>query len=300
MKLLVCLKIAAVAVAMAGAASAATITQKYSSFWVLGDSLSGYVGPPEGPSTFRVSNGPLWSEQIVTDFLDASKAAGSFAVPGATAGLTRSDPADLGLQTDWLLAQQGRFGDSPLVAIWIGGNDIGAFETGLSPATSVSNYASTLNDLLSAGVSDFLLFEVPDVTYTPLIQDRGLGQSELEEMSNAAANLNSAFFAVADSLLAGSNTTRIETFDLTKVAYETPEFFGAEATGPCVTWTGDVLADCSTTSFFDPFHPTALLHDYLADEVRQIYTSPVPLPAAGWMLMAGVLGLVAIKRRAAA
>ena len=68
-----------VSMALAGTASASSITDDYSSFWVLGDSLSAFVGEPEGETTFRFSDGPTWSEQIITDFEDAGKTAESFA-----------------------------------------------------------------------------------------------------------------------------------------------------------------------------------------------------------------------------
>ena len=67
--------------------------------------------------------------------------------------------------------------------------------------------------------------------------------------------------------------------------------------GPCNLPGAPDVADCATTTFWDPFHPTGLIHSYVTDEVRNAYLAPVPLPAAGWMLLAGLGGLAALRRR---
>jgi phospholipase/lecithinase/hemolysin len=59
---------------------------------------------------------------------------------------------------------------------------------------------------------------------------------------------------------------------------------------------GQVLGECTQTTFWDPFHPTGSLHDFVANEVRAAGIAPVPLPAAGWMLLAA-LGALGFWRR---
>lgn len=296
------IRIAACATCIASASAASTVNEAFSSFWVLGDSLSAYIGEPGGDTTRRASDGPLWSEQIVNDFRDAGQEAESFAVGSATAGLQRPNPVDptipfdLTSQVDRLLQETARFGSKPIVSVWIGGNDIGAFAQGLPVSESISAYSSALGRIIGAGVTDLLLFEVPDVGFTPLIQDP---RSPLDptDASNATAALNTAFFdLVVAGLPAAVDVKRINTFDLTRTAFVDPGFFGAAATGPC-TVSGQTLADCTQTTFWDPFHPTALLHDFVANEVRAAGVAPVPLPAAGWMLLSAIAGILVIKRR---
>lgn len=294
---------AVVATCIAGASAASTITDQFTSLWILGDSLSGYIGPPGDPNTQRSSDGPLWSEQIVTDFLNAGKEAESFAFPGATAGLNRANPIiptlpyyDLTTQVDRLLQEKPRFGSTPLVSLWIGGNDVGVIAGGLPSSTTVGEYGTALNRLVAAGVSDFLLFEVPDIGFTPLVQDPN---SPLPPAvaTGISQGLNDAFFnLVVPTLPKGVNVTRIDTFALTKTAFQTPDFFGADRTGPCVV-NRQPVDDCSQTAFFDAFHPTALLHDFVAHQVRAAYIAPIPLPAAGWMLLAALGTLVVVRRR---
>ncbi len=298
---------------MAGSAGASTLTEQFSSFWVLGDSLSAYAGETGGEDTVRASDGPLWSEQIISEFDTANREAQSFARGGATAGLSRDTVVDLAGQTEELVAQQDRFGDNPLVAIWIGGNDIRAFQTGLAPTTSQTVFRNTLEALIAHDVKNFLLFEVPDVGYTPLVRSGPDGAPTPETLvasalaSGASASLNGLFFdglatpegffieGVVQGLDAGIHTTVIDAFDLTRLAYDVPDFFGADTRGPCE---GSEALNCEMTTFWDPFHPTARLHDYIADEVRAAYATPVPLPAAGWLLVAAVGGLVVMRRRA--
>ncbi len=298
------LRLAACATCVASASAASTIGETFTSFWVLGDSLSGYIGEPGADGTLRFSDGPLWSEQIVNDFRHAGQEAESFAVPGATAGLQRPNPLapgapfDLTSQVDALLQQQSRYGDNPVVALWIGGNDIGAFAEGLPVADTIASYTSALGRVVGSGVTDLLLFEVPNVGFTPLVQDP---KSPLDPVDAglATAALNSAFF---DLIVAGLpdavDVRKIDTFALTQTAFENPSFFGAAATGPC-TFQGQSLADCTQTTFWDPFHPTALVHDFVADQVRAAGIAPVPLPAAAWMLLAAIGGLFAMRRRRA-
>ncbi|NJN05841.1 MAG: hypothetical protein HC814_04965 [Rhodobacteraceae bacterium] len=169
MKISRIVKASAFLVCLAGSASASSITSLYSSFWVLGDSLSGTINNPvTGDVVQRFSNDLLWSERIAGEFEAVGKTNEIYAVPGATAGLARD--IDLGAQTSRLLSRKDDFGTDPLVAIWIGGNDIAAFAEGLLQSTSISAYTATLDALIGVGVTDFLLFEVPDVGYTPFVR----------------------------------------------------------------------------------------------------------------------------------
>jgi phospholipase/lecithinase/hemolysin len=81
------------------------------------------------------------------------------------------------------------------------------------------------------------------------------------------------------------NTTLIDTFELTEVAYGEPAFFGAQQRGPC---SSDPSLACEDATYWDPFHPTALVHDFVADEVRAAYVAPVP-SACGGLDVAGGL-----------
>jgi phospholipase/lecithinase/hemolysin len=107
------------------------------------------------------------------------------------------------------------------------GNDIGAFAQGLPVANSIASYSSALSRLVGAGVSEFLLFEVPNVGFTPLVRNPA-SPLDPDAASRAAAALNSVFF---DLVVAGLpdtiGVTRINTFDLTMTAFENPSFFGA-------------------------------------------------------------------------
>jgi hypothetical protein len=117
---------------------------------------------------------------------------------------------------DQLLQETSRFGSKPIVSVWIGGNDIGAFTSGLSPDTSVAAYASALSRIVGTGVSDLLLFEIPDVGFTPLLQDFTPG-ADTAAASGATANLGRTLHLVgagsgrvhADNVLGSVPSDRI-------------------------------------------------------------------------------------------
>lgn len=318
-------RLAAFAVFLATSASASTITSQFSSFWVLGDSLSGPVVDPltldPVPNPFTgaplvASDGPLWSQRIVQQFTDAGKTARNFAIAGATAGLTR--PIDLAAQTqrllDTVIVTPALLGARPLAAIWIGGNDIEAISTGGATLfDTVGSYAATFANLIGAGFQDFLVFEIPDVGATPLIN----GTPNQAAATGLTALLNTIFFtsdvalpnplggpaipvpSVVPNLPSFVEVTKIDTFALSQIALSDPGFFGLSNVGPCVGPLAPVPAPpCSDSAFWDAFHPTSVLHQYLTAEVRAAYAAPIPLPAAGWLLIAAMGGLVALRRRA--
>lgn len=147
---------------MALPAHATSITDRYSSFYVFGDSLSDdgkFTQLPATPPSEggRFSNGPVWAEHIAQDFEDAGKDSGNLAVGGATANDTatltplstfngqinaffNAIATDTGLLKKFPIPSpipdapnlvEAVFeenaptpGDNPLVAVWFGGNDL--------------------------------------------------------------------------------------------------------------------------------------------------------------------------------
>ena len=180
-------------------AAATSITDRYTSFYVFGDSLSddGKFGqlPATPPSVGgRFSNGPVWAEHIAQDFEDAGRDTGNLAVGGATA----SDLATLtplstfngqidaflgsiftGMGLPEQLAPEPVFsetapnpGSNPLVAVWFGGNDLFASfaeSDVIAAAKAVTDGITRLATSPLGSFDDFLVANLPDLGATPAI-----------------------------------------------------------------------------------------------------------------------------------
>lgn len=313
----------------AAGAWASPLTDKYSSFWVFGDSLSddgnlfaATSAPPISDPTpasppyymGRFSNGPVWNEGIQTEFLLAEKRSDNFAFGGATAGFSDDGIPDLTEQikrfTDSPLSSND--GDRPLASLWFGANDIldaieaiatdpdltaNVLPTAIAAAQAVGNGARSL---ASVGIADFAIWNLPDIGRTPLF---ATAPEQVRGLVSAASNL---FNLTLDSVIAdlrgkGLRVTEIDTFGLFNAVLANPGTFRfTNTTTPCIIPDVSVCVDeqgridARGLLYFDPIHPTAAAHAILADT----FVAAVPLPSTGLLLAFG-LGLLALRRRAA-
>ena len=292
------------------AASASSDHGEYTSFWVLGDSLSdpgnlsaATGGAQPGPAYFegRFSNGPVWAEHVSADF-DAS---GNFAYGGATAASTDGE------QVPSLAVQSGIFqssvpaealGENPLVSLWAGANDLlnsiggqnpdySSYEVAVQAASEVFH---TVEALWQSGIDDFLVFNLPDLGLSPLYQ---LAQPELAaEASQATQIFNDLLSAKLDWLRATAsiNIIEMDMYALFNELLEDPESFGvSDASVPCL-FGGAICDDPENRAFYDFVHPTSEIHARIAAEVQ---AAIIPLPASLGFLMLGLAGLGAAGRR---
>lgn len=302
----------ALALGSAGGASAASLAGAYSSFWALGDSLSdngnlfaATAGAnPASPPYFngRFSNGPVWAEAVAADFA----VAGNFAFGGANAVADADPIPDLGLQLGAFgLTAPAVMGARPLASLWFGANDqFGALDTlaagGAASTAAVGEAAADAviagaQALAGLGVSDFLIFNLPDLGAIP-----AFAATPLSGAATAGATaFNTRLDAGIDGLrTAGLRVAEVDAFALFNALLADPAAFGVtEATTPCIIPGVRVCteAEAMQLAFFDPVHPNATIHARLAAEARAAL-APVPLPAAGWMLLAA-LGALATRAR---
>lgn len=287
----------------------------YSSFWVLGDSLSddgslfaatdGAIPPPpywEG----RFSNGPVWAEHVADDFGSLGKPTGNFAYGRAAVGAAAPPALSFGQQIEAMAAaSEGLRGERPVAGLWIGANDLVGFgipngvarETGRAAALGVAAGVEALRGL---GFRDVLLFNLPALERTPLYALGGdPAASEQARIGTRAFNatLKRAAKDLRDD---GMNVMQVNAFKLLNQLLDDPEKYGvANATLPClVPTTGQYCGPeaARLLAFFDPLHPNATIHGALADEARA-KLAPVPLPAPALLLVAALGGLVAAARR---
>jgi len=279
---------AVAAVAMALPASASSVFNPYSSFVVLGDSLSdnGETGAG-GVST----DDTVWNQQFMDGFRANGSTAVNLAYGGATATNTRDNPAgivDLTGQLQDFAEITDPLGDRPLVSLWFGGNDF--LQGEYTPQTAIGAAGAVLSaiDTLGAqGVTDFLIFTLPDLGlipasagFPPPVQQ---GATQLSALFNAT---------LLGGLPTQYNISVVDVFTLSQQLDADPASFGVTGPGPCLI-TGE---SCAQTAYWDPIHPTSVIHERIAQEALEAL-APVPLPAGGVLIVTGLVALGALRRK---
>ncbi|TYO89887.1 SGNH/GDSL hydrolase family protein [Oceanicella actignis] len=305
---------AALAALLAGPAGAVTVAERYSSFIVFGDSLSDpgnlYAATggavPQSPPYYagRFSDGPVWAETLGAKFAAEGKPVANYAFGGAKAVQATDSPFDIPDLADelGLFAFSGMpaaLGPEPLAALWFGGNDLfkaqgdgGAalIAAAEAAADAVADAAQSL--FLSYGIEDILLVNLGDVGATPAYAGGPLEA----DMTAATLAYNARLGANADLLrLSGLKVTLFDSYALGKRIADDPAAYGiTNATDACFDG-ATVCADPTAYAFFDGVHPSSTAHNILAARIEAAL--PVPVPAAGGMLLLGLGALAAAGAR---
>jgi outer membrane lipase/esterase len=328
---------AVVAACSAVSASAGMVTDTYSSFYVLGDSLSDDGNLP-GPAWFLAtggspfagsfseggtfSNGDVWNTPLQELFRDAGQNAENFAVAGATTSTGSLISPGLETQAEVLrlLTDRDDRGDNPLVSLWFGSNDIfdalgSSADVEAAARGAADNLAEGAAFLAESGVADdFLIFNLPDLSRTPRYN---LFTQNLADDARKATNAFNEQLAVNILLLEqeGIDIVEIDIFSAFNDLLDDPISFGLlDVTLPCVFPSSAAAGlfgqptRCSGSTaderlYIDAVHPNRIAHiaiselvlATLQEEIRP--PAPVPLPAGFPLLLAGVGGLLILRRR---
>jgi outer membrane lipase/esterase len=310
----------AVAVVSGATAAPAAAAVKFTSAWFLGDSLSDdgnrYAWPPAGttppiPPYYqgRYSNGPVWAEYIAQDSEDANLPTGNYAYGGATAVTNADGVPDLAAQIGLFAADSvGKLGVTPVAHLFFGANDIfGAITASagdpavvagaaIAAANAVADGILTLSGL---GVGHFAVFNLPALDMTPQF-------TQITPDARPLAQLGTTFFndtldARLATLPAGPQVQPIDTLGLFSMLINDPTQYGlTNATDPCIN--PSVPSICTPEqaddwAFYDPVHPNRVVHEELANVVRE-FVAPVPLPLPGVLLIGGLVLMAGLRLRA--
>lgn len=171
------------AIVLAPLCPAATVI---TALYVFGDSLSdsgnvsmfsGGANPGADYFAGRYSNGPVWVEQLATDYLHIAAPAPMLAggTNHAWAGAYSSGGSDVPsaiAQVNGFIATGATFGPTDAVTIWIGANDI--LLGGINdPNIPVGHLVDAIGLLASAGATTIIVPNLPDLGDTPAISSLG-------------------------------------------------------------------------------------------------------------------------------
>jgi phospholipase/lecithinase/hemolysin len=322
----------ALALAALVATAAPAAASPFGAIYAFGDSLSDtgnvYIAsvgaipqsPPYAPGRF--SNGPIWIDDVSAalgmPIAPALAGGTNFAFGGATSGTTAVHTAgigDLPYQIAAFQALNPTPAQNALYTLWIGANDLRDAFTSANPLAAVQqvvpqaveNEAAAVLALAASGAQHLLVLNLPNLGGTPAI---GLsGNPQLIALATGASALFDSLLATSLAQIAQATGLRIDLLDtsaLLDMAIQDPTAYGfTDATTPC--WTGAPQGGpgtlCSTDRavqnlhvFWDSLHPTEAGHALVARTALAL----VPEPGSVLLLIGGLVGLAAVRRRSRA
>lgn len=277
----------------------------FSDLLVFGDSYSdpgnaafltgGLIPNPLYYPNGQFTNGDVWATQVGADFSSGT----NFAVGGAKAVTDMDASPDLFAQISAFQSAPLSLGSTPLATIFIGGNDLRQATTPAEAATialnAVSAIGTGINTLIGAGIREFAVFGLPDLGRLPEVVGT--------VFSSAATLATIEYNATLRTMLAGVPDTAtvryVDTFGVFETIFADPTAFGiSNTTDGCLLVELDGTACRGDLGYFfqDELHATEPVHTALAEAFVNT-VAPIPLPAAGVLLLAGLGGLALVGRR---
>jgi len=282
--------------------------------FVFGDSLSengnlqALLGPGVPP---RFTNGPTATEilagqiglTLAPSFFSPGDpatdgVANNYAFAGGRARADASGVPGLALQTGAAIAQSGgSLASDALYLIFIGGNDIADALIGGATVIdeAVTAILTGVSDLITAGATNILVVNAPDVGDTPRIRS-------IPDAEAGADALVGLFNFKLSTLLTGISEVSI--FDAIGFTQNYISSGAAAADGitnfldPCVM-APQTAVECTDGEFFyaDEFHVTAPVQAAFGRAL--ILAAVVPEPAPMALLGFGLIGIALMRRRKA-
>ena len=256
--------------------------EPFKSIRVIGDSLSdtgrtsavltqslGFTFPPPPYAPGRMSNGPLWIEQLAPQLRLDYSPADNFAWAGANTGHLNVFAGLPGMldQLDALFADdKNKLDKNALYVVFGGSNDFFRIFGGADPfavvAEGVANTVNIVSSLRAAGARDIVVVDLPNIGLTPRARAGGpAAAAQATALSGLFnQNLNQALTALDFPVV------RVSAFNLLNSMAANPASYGfTNVTGQGIL----DLPHAASYLFWDDVHPTTRAHGFVAAAVYQ-------------------------------
>lgn len=286
-----------------------------------GDSLSdsGNVHAATGFGIFSApyagvnSDGPVWTQQVA-DAYGVGPHTGSltggtgYAYAGARASIDGDVPS-VQSQVDSYLALTGGIADpNTLYTVWGGANDA-LYAAAVGDYSSVPIAAGTIasiaDELMNAGASSVLIMNLPNIGYTPR---QNWDPAQAAGGDFISASYNTALSAAVGAIQGGRDIQIFDAYTWTSdLVNNLPA--GMNGVDACIVdaelsasngQSPGMCSDPSNYLWWDSIHPTtagyALLTDDVIETINQLDVATVPVPAAAWLFISGLAGLIGAKK----
>jgi outer membrane lipase/esterase len=208
----------------------------------------------------------------------------------------------------YLSSTNGVADPNAIYTIFAGGNDIkgvAAVEWGPSEVFAAASYVEILTQqLIDAGAESILVANVPNVGLAPIV---ALGSTP----PSVATGLTMAYNATFANIGSNPEVVLVDTFTTSNaIAADTAagatQYGFTNLNGSCAmdTESGvNTSGNCDNYLFYDLLHPTAAANSVIAADalagaiqLRNNRAAVVPVPAAAWLFMSGLAGLVGLRK----